>query len=139
MRENRAGPGEATRDAIRGLLSSTLSGQESGLPREEADALTNVCMMGVAVKGDENPREMVRPISDAVLDRIVENRDSVVKNPVVGRVYQIFFIEWCYRRGHLECDWAWKWERPGEGKLYYRSKQPLEKILATALARRTPG
>lgn len=139
MQEKRPSPGEATRAAIRGLLSSTLSGQESGLPKEEADALTDICMMGVAVKGDENPREMVRPISDAVLSRIVENRESVVKNPVVGKVFQIFLIEWCYRNEHLECDWAWKWERPGEGKLYFRPKRPLEKIMADVEARRTPG
>ncbi len=139
MDKDKGRPGGAAKAAIRGLLVSALSGPDSGLSDGEADALTDICLMGVSVRGDENPREMVRPVSDGILDRIVQNHEANRKNPVVGKVFQIFFVEWCHRRGHLECDWAWRWERPGEGKLFYKAKRPLEKVLLSVGPSSTPG
>lgn len=112
------------------MLNSALkeAGGKEGISETEANALSSICMMGVAVTGKENPREMIRGISDPLLNRIVANREVIKKNPVIGKVEQIFFLEWCYRNGHLEHDWAWKWSSPKEGKLYFRSKIPLDKI-----------
>jgi hypothetical protein len=123
-------PIESARTAVRNLLLSTLSKSGSGLSMEEADALTNICLMGVSVRGNENPREMIRSVSDGVLDRIVQNHAANNANPIIGKVFSIFFVEWCYRREYLEHDWAWKWKGPSQGDLYYKSKRPLEQILS---------
>jgi len=131
---------DGVRDSIRALLASTLGAEGSGVPAAEAEALTDICMMGIGVSGKENPREMARLVSDGTLDGIVGNHEAVRRNPVVGRVFQIFLVEWCYRKGHLECDWAWKWASAGEGSLFYKSGGvPLDRFLPVSGARRIGG
>ena len=122
---------DALREVIRGMLRSSVrkfAGEGDPVPEAEVDSLTQLCMMGVSVTGTENPREFLRAVSDRLLDYIVQNREEIKKNPVIGKIHQFFLIEWCYRNGHLDGDWAWKWKSPSEGDLFYKPKVPLERV-----------
>lgn len=112
------------------MLVDSIRGLASGAPVSdgEVDALTSICMMGVTVEGTENPRELMREVTDPLLDHIVRNREQVRKNPVIGKIHQFFLIEWCYRNGHLRGDWVWRWSGPKEGQLHYSPRTPLEKV-----------
>lgn len=126
-----AGSLGALHDVVRNMLRESVkrfAGDGPHVPESEVDSLAQLCMMGVSVTGTENPREFLRGVSDRLLEYIVQNREEIKKNPVIGKVHQFFLIEWCYRNGHLDGDWAWKWKNPKEGNLFYKPKVPLEKV-----------
>jgi len=121
----------ALHDVVRNMLRESVkrfAGGGSHIPESEVDSLTQLCMMGVSVTGKENPREFLRSVSDRLLEYIVQNREEIRRNPVIGKIHQFFLIEWCYRNGHLDGDWAWKWKNPKEGDLFYKPKTPLDKV-----------
>lgn len=122
--------GHALQDLVKKMLVESIQNltSQTQVSDTEMNALTGICMMGVAVNGTEDPRTLMRDVTDPLLEHIVKNRDGIKKNPVLGKVHQLFLIEWCYRNGHLKGDWAWRWEGPKEGKLFYKPKTPLEKV-----------
>ncbi len=118
---------------MREIMKSAISGALSGggrslLRKEEGEALASLCMMPVHRTGDENPREMLRCLSDPLLEHLVKNVESMKSNPALGRVGQFFVIEWCFRNDHLTEDWKWEWETKDRGKLNYSPRIPLEMV-----------
>lgn len=109
------------RSTIRGLVPQEL------IKESELDAITAVCMMAVNPTGKEKPRKLMSEISDSLLETIVTQLPKI-ENSAFGKMGGLFIVEWCYRQGHLECDWYWKWVAPRKGKLFYQSKLPIDQI-----------
>jgi len=85
-------------------------------------------MMSMIPNGDEDPKALMRSVSESIIDHLISKFDQLRQDPVVSKIAQFFLIEWCYRNNHLNGDWAWKWDSPNEGHVSYNSKMPLEKI-----------
>ena len=100
----------------------------NGLDDVETEAVAQLCMMAFIPTGEEDPRELLRQMSDRLVDHVVTQLEKVKGHPVVGKICQFFLIEWCYRNGHLNGDWIWQWDGPGQGKLHYDPKVPLSMI-----------
>lgn len=124
------GGDNSLQDLVKKILVESIQSlsPQAQISKNEMDALTGICMMGVAVNGTEDPRTLMRDVTDLLLEHIVKNRDGIKKNQILGKIHQLFLIEWCYRNGHLKGDWAWRWEGPKEGKLFYKPRTPLEKV-----------
>jgi hypothetical protein len=99
-----------------------------GLEASEMEALSQLLMMAFVPTGQENPRELLSRMSDGFVNHVVSRLDEAKKNPVVGQISQFFLIEWCYRNGHLNGDWMWKWEGAKKGDLHYNPRVPLSMI-----------
>ena len=107
---------------------------EASISDSELDIIAQLCAMSTVPTGEEDPRALLRKLSTHVIDGIIGDHKRLQANPVVSRVFQLFFIEWCFRHDHLNGDWRWSWDSSDEGNVKYRSKQPLEDIAATVLA-----
>jgi len=122
---------EMIRDTFVQVLRNTIKNvvpKESPIPPKEIDALSQLCMISMIPSGDENPKALMREVSDSVLQHFVTKFKEFSSNPVIGKVAQFFLIEWCYRNDHLNGDWAWNWDSPNEGHVSYDPKTPLENI-----------
>lgn len=95
----------------------------------EIDALMQICVMGLIPTGDEEPRELMRRLSDDVLDHLISHLQAIKKNPIIGKVGQFFLIEWCYRNEYLNGDWKWQWDSPNEGHVSLDPKIPLDQVV----------
>lgn len=119
------------RDSIIQVLRNTIKNiipEDSPIPSEEIDALSQLCMMSMVPTGEEDPKALMRAVSDPVLQHFITKFKEFRSNPVIGKIAQFFLIEWCYRNDHLNGDWAWKWDNLNEGKVSYDSKIPLGEI-----------
>jgi len=119
------------RDSIIQVLRNTIKGiipDDSPVPSKEVDALAQLCMMSVVPTGKEDPKALMRTVSDPILEHFITKFKKFSEDQVIGKVSQFFLIEWCYRSDHLEGDWAWQWDSPNEGHVSYNSKIPLEEI-----------
>lgn len=110
--------------ALQAILSGPLHGAGS---EADLDAFTNLCCMSVIPDG-EDPKALVRSMSDGFLESVKLNLCHLAKSPVTARVAQFFFMEWCFRHGHLEEDWQWAWKSKNEGDLRYKERIPLQTI-----------
>ena len=113
------------RSAIQEIIPKS---NTSKVSTEEMDALSQLCTMGAIPTGDENPKEYLVALSDPLLKYLVSRLEDFKNNPLSDKICQFFLIEWCHRQGHLEGDWAWKWDNNHEGHVRYQSKVPLDKI-----------
>ena len=95
----------------------------------EIDALTQICVMGLLPTGDEEPRELMRMLSDNVLDHLICHLQAIQQNPIIGKIGQFFLIEWCYRNDNLNDDWRWQWDGPNEGHVSFDPKIPLDQVV----------
>jgi hypothetical protein len=105
---------------------------DSPVPSAEVDALTQLCVMSMIPTGKEDPKALMRTISESIIDHLMSKFAELSVDPVVGKIAQFFLIEWCYRNDHLNGDWAWRWDSPNEGHVSYNSKVPLEEIALPA-------
>lgn len=122
---------DAVRSSIVQILRNTIKGivpADSPVPIKEVDALAQLCMMSIVPTGEEDPKEFLRSISDSILEHFMVKFDEFQENPVLGKIAQFFLIEWCHRQGHLNGDWAWRWDTPSEGRVSYSAKIPLEEV-----------
>lgn len=111
--------------ALQTLLSGPLC--ESGSDAD-VEAFTNLCCMSAIPDGSEDPKAIVRSMSDRFIETVKLQLCHVMKNQVARQVAQFFFMEWCFRHGHLEEDWQWAWKSKTEGDLRYREKIPLRTL-----------
>jgi hypothetical protein len=98
----------------------------------DADLVARLCVMAAVPTGEENPHDLLRSMSDDVIFSFVSNLEIAQKNPVSAPVIQFFFMEWCWRQGHLNADWKWEWDAMNEGHVSYSSKEPLENLFLKA-------
>lgn len=105
-----------------------MSGPLKDSAEADLEAFTNLCCMSAIPDGTEDPKALVRPMSDAFVETVKMQMCELVKNRVAGQVVQFLFMEWCYRHGHLEEDWKWAWKSRTEGDLHYREKIPLRTL-----------
>lgn len=98
----------------------------------DADLVARLCIMAAVPTGEENPHDLLREMSDDVVTAFVSNLETVQKNPVSAPVAQFFFMEWCWRKGHLNADWKWEWDTINEGHVSYNPKEPFEELLQKA-------
>jgi len=103
--------------------------KDTTLPDVEVDALMQICVMGMMPIGDEEPRELMRRLSDNMLDHLISHLNIIKQNPIIGKIGQFFLIEWCYRNDHLNGDWRWDWDNPNEGHVSFDPKIPLDQIV----------
>jgi hypothetical protein len=95
----------------------------------EIDSLMQICVMGILPTGDEEPRELMRRLSDNVLDHLISHLQAIKQSPIVGKIGQFFLIEWCYRNDYLNGDWKWQWDSPNEGHVSFDPKIPLDQVV----------
>jgi hypothetical protein len=98
----------------------------------DMDNLTQLCAMSTVPTGDEDPKTLIRPLSDLIVNSIVIAAKTSITNPILGRLVKIFYIEWCFRHGKLEEDWRWEWKGPTQGDMHFRPKEPLEELKVPA-------
>ena len=108
---------------IRGILPA------GNINAQDVDLVTRLCMMAAVPTGEENPRELLREMSNAVVSAFAVNIEKVQKNPMSAPVAQLFFMEWCFRNEYLNDDWKWEWDSESEGHVSYNPKEPLDKLL----------
>lgn len=94
----------------------------------EIEAITAVCMMGVYRNGTEDPRAMLRQVSDPMIEHLVRSLKKARENRSLAKVSQFFLMEWCHRNGYMEEDWRWEWEGKNEGRIVFKTRIPLEMI-----------
>jgi hypothetical protein len=121
--------------ALGNMLRQAVKGSFPGLEIDETqmDYLAQLCAMSTVPTGDEDPRKIMRSLSDSVVDAVVAISRTSITNPILARLSNIFRIEWCFRHGHLEEDWKWEWKSALEGQLHYRASKPLDQIAELAL------
>ena len=95
---------------------------------KEIEAVTAVCMMGVYRSGTEDPKAMLRGVSDPLIEHLVKNLKKARENRALAKVSQFFLLEWCHRNGYLEEDWRWEWVNKNEGRLVFKTSIPLDMI-----------
>ncbi|KKL10733.1 hypothetical protein LCGC14_2552880 [marine sediment metagenome] len=123
--------GGGKRNALGDMLHKAIQDvgpREGGLKAEEVDALSQLFMMAFVPTGQENPRVLLSQMSDDFVNHVVSRLEEAKKNPIVGQIGQFFLIEWCYRNGHLNGDWMWKWEGIKRGDLHYNPRIPLSML-----------
>ncbi len=107
---------------------SDLLSDGGGGTSDEVEAVTAVCTMGVFRRGTEDPRALLRRVSDPLILHLVKNLAKAKESKPLAKVSQFFLIEWCYRNGYLEEDWRWEWVNPNEGRMHIKPTMPLEMI-----------
>lgn len=111
------------------MVDQALSGQEAaGVRKDEMEAVVKVFLLGVHRTGSEDLRDMLRKVSDPLLEHIVKNMDTISLSPVLGKIGQFFVIEWCYRNDYLMDDWSWEWEGRDGGKANFLPRMPLDSV-----------
>jgi hypothetical protein len=118
-------------DAFVSILRNTIKGiipKDSPVPADEVDALARLCTMSVVPSGEEDPKKLMRLVSDPIINHLVSRLEEFEANPILKNISQFFLIEWCYRNGHLNGDWVWNWEGQNGGHVSYDPKVPLEEI-----------
>jgi hypothetical protein len=116
---------------LRQAVRASLPGLE--MDESEIDCLAQLCAMSTVPTGEEDPKILVRPLSDKIVDAIVLTAKTSITNPILVRLVKIFCIEWCFRHGHLHEDWRWEWKSAREGQVYYRAIKPLDEIKELSL------
>lgn len=111
---------------VSGAVKQSLPGLE--MNEQELDALVQLCSMSASPTGKEDPRALLRLLSDPMIDTVVSSHKKMAANPILGRLCQFFTIEWCWRHKHLEEDWNWQWDNSTGGKLNFRATKPLHEI-----------
>lgn len=96
--------------------------------RQETEAVIQVFLFGFVRTGSENPKSMMGPITDQLLEHLVKNLPSLSSVPNLAKVGQFFLIEWCWRNGHLLEDWRWEWRDRNSGDLRFLPRVPLSMI-----------
>jgi hypothetical protein len=111
--------------ALQPLLAGPL--REAG-SESDVDAFVVLCCMSAIPSGTEDPKALVRGMSDKFVETVKLSMCVLMKNRVAAQVAQFLFMEWCFRHGHLEEDWLWVWKSKTEGDLRYREKIPLQTL-----------
>jgi hypothetical protein len=113
---------------LRKALQEAFPSDGSETARRDMDIVAQLCIMGMVPTGEEDPKQLVSRLSDTMVRNVVSRMSEIQKNPVVGRVCQLFLIEWCQREGYLNGDWAWEWDSSTEGHVSYNPKIPLSSV-----------
>jgi hypothetical protein len=122
--------GAALGKMIRNAVKHSFPGLE--ISDKDMDSLAQLCAMSTVPTGEEDPRALIRPLADAIVDAVATSK-AVPHNPILGRLHKIFCIEWAFRHDQLNDDWIWEWKGPRDGQLHYNAKVPLDQIKELAL------
>ncbi len=122
--EARAGMVALVGTMLKKALLSSMDASE-----EESIILAELCTMAAAPIGSEDPHSMMRSLTDQTVFAGAKKYIQIKDQPLVNRVGQFFFMEWCYRNGHLEEDWKWQWDTINEGQLLFRAKSNFNELL----------
>lgn len=108
-------------------MTSRMPG-DSPVSGDEMEALLNLCMLGVSRTGSEDPKSMVRKLSDPLLEHALKHVAKNRADRVFVPISQILLIEWCWRNDYLREDWHWRWEDAGGGQMKYNPRIPLDMV-----------
>lgn len=122
-------PSRASRQDVVLALQALTAGplKDAGSP-EDMESFVSLCCMSAIPDGTEDPKRLVRPMSDKFVETVKLQFCHVMQNQVARQVAQFLFMEWCFRHGHLEEDWRWDWKSRTEGDLRYRERVPLNTL-----------
>lgn len=120
------------RESVDALLQSAFQqafarGDFEGNP-VDMGLLSQLCIMTVQPTGREKPRELIRQLSDKIIEQIVTKTNQLRENPMLGPICQMCVVEWSFRNNYLNEDWLWQWDGNTGGSLAYSSKIPLDQI-----------
>lgn len=117
------------KEVVASLVRSALDGPAAQVAgQKEVEALVSLCLIGVHRTGKEDPRALVRSVSDPLLEHLVSSLERLRDNRALRAVSQFLLVEWCFRNGYLLDDWRWEWVDGNEGRLHYLPKIPLEDV-----------
>ena len=95
-------------------LTKHLIPKNANVPTKEGDSIASLLKMFLAPSKNENPRDMMRGMSDALIEHLVTNRDKMPDHPMMKMMFQLFLLEWCYRNDYMLQDWEWEWNADGK-------------------------
>lgn len=102
---------------------------DSNVPTEEIESIANLTSLFLYPDKNINLHELMRKFSDSLVEFIVKNRIEFKQHEMLSVILKLFIIEWCYRNGHLNEDWQWKWdETSNKGEADIDPKIPLRDI-----------
>lgn len=116
------------------VIATTVKSMVNKIPNgsrasgDEMEALLGLCMLGVARGGTEDPKALVRRLSDTLLEHAVRHVGQHRGDRVFAPVGQILLVEWCWRNDYLNSDWLWEWEDQGGGRIKFDPRIPLNMV-----------
>jgi len=113
------------RDLVKNTLRSAIQkavAKQDSITHEEINALAQLCLMGMMPIGDEDPKAMVRLLSDSLLEYLVSSEDTTEEANMLKKLFQFFKVEQRYRNGELEEDWQWEWNEGLSGQIRFKEK-----------------
>jgi hypothetical protein len=99
--------------------------------QNDVDILVQLCMMVMKPLGNENPHDLIRGMSDDVINQIIDKKSQLANNTMVDSICQLCETERLYRDGKLDEDWIWKWDDMVSGHMAYKLKEPVASITGT--------
>jgi hypothetical protein len=101
-----------------------------GTPVEDFNSIESLCEMRVFPTGKEDPKAIVRRMTNRSLSGLVSQYKQNSGNPIFAPVYSFFFMEWCYRQDYLKNDWSWEWNTEKEGEIRYLSELSIDQLVS---------
>jgi hypothetical protein len=115
-------------------LVRNLIPKNANVPTDEGANISALIALFFNPSPESDPREIMRRISDALVEYMVKHRSKMPDHPMMKMIFQLFLIEWCFRNGHMEEDWKWEWDAGGKrGEAKMNMKVPINKISLPSL------
>lgn len=95
---------------------------------QDSESVIKLCVMALDPDGEENPKELIRSLSNRTIDKIASYHNSAHQDVIVGPISRLIVLEWCYRYGYLYDDWTWEWSTIRDGEAKYRPKVDMDDI-----------
>lgn len=115
------------------IIKSVKTTFPNSLDMKETEILTKLCFMGVLPIGTEDPKTLIRSLSNQTINKLISQIKSAQIDPIVGPISQLFLMEWFHRSGRLDSDWTWNWDTQNEGHIKFSSEESIDKLMSHAL------
>lgn len=104
---------QAVMETVLNHIKSTIP-KNASVPTNEGENISRIIALFISPTKDANPREIMRSLSDPIIEHLVSNHNNMPDHPMMKMIFQLFLIEWCYRNDYLLEDWVWRWEDDGK-------------------------
>lgn len=110
-------------------LINDLIPKNANIPTDESSNIASLLSLFLNPSKDMNPHDIMRKLSDPLIEHIIANREKMPEHKVMKMVFQLFLIEWMYRNDFLNQDWEWQWDENGKsGSVHMDTKIDISKI-----------
>lgn len=110
-------------------LTKQLIPKNANVPTQEGDSIASLLRLFLSPRLDSNPHDIMRGMSDNLVEHIIINREKIPDHPMMKMIFQLFLFEWCFRNDYMLEDWKWEWDLNGKsGKAKLNPRVPLSQI-----------